>query len=73
MMDAGCVQLDGAGQNHLDGQGNLMSDIAIKHWMGQITQVKLCGSRSNRAYPKFQINSREWAHASFISHKYLHT
>lgn len=39
MMDAGSLKLHGAGQNHLDGQGNLTRDISIKHWMGQITQV----------------------------------
>ena len=31
MMDAGSLKLHGAGQNHLDGQGNLKCDIAIKH------------------------------------------
>ena len=29
MMDAGSLKLHGAGQHHLDGQGNLKSDIAL--------------------------------------------
>lgn len=39
MMDTGSLKLHGTGQNHLDGQGNLECDIAIKHSMGQIPQV----------------------------------
>ena len=56
MMDAGSLKLHGVGQHHLDGQGNLKSDIALIPYLnGKRFPSNYVGGGATEHIPSFRL------------------
>ena len=75
MMDAGSLKLHGAGQHHLDGQGNLKSDIALIPYLnGPNYPSNYVGAGAIEHIPSFRlIVESELMQVWWALNKYFHT